>query len=50
MTFEITLRPESFQIKEKNYKKFSTTFENIKLKSDFDVLNVIKNLSDAFCT
>ena len=29
-------------------KQNSTTFENIKLKTDFDFLDAIKNLSDEF--
>ena len=31
-------------------KKSSTTFENIKLKTDFDFLGAIKNLSNEFST
>ena len=47
MTFETKLRLWGFQIKEKK-KQNSTTFENIKLKTDFDFLDAIKNLSDKF--
>ena len=49
-TFETKLRLWGFQIKEKKTIKNSTTFENIKLKNDFDFLYAINNLSDEFFT
>ena len=36
--------------REKKTIQNSTTFENIKLKTDFNFLNAIKNLSDKFPT